>query len=106
MLTVSSRTKKGLEEFWSTLQKHREVTNISAKRSDQRVKWVWAHVEDGLRELILEDPRMKLIISNLIKRVHLGQLNPGTAADKILENVRHMYNSGSSNDNSSSSNYS
>lgn len=89
MLQVSAKTKAGIDKFWATIEAFRKDTSdqYNIKRSDQRVIWAWAHVQDGLRELILEDPRMKATTEQLITKVRLGEITPGAAADKILYTV-------------------
>ncbi|ODN03926.1 Methylmalonic aciduria type A protein, mitochondrial [Orchesella cincta] len=89
VMQVSSRAKMGIDKFWNTIQDFRTATDehFLSRRAEQRVIWVWTHVHDGLREMILEDPRIKNQTDKLIEQVRLGKENPGTAADKILDSV-------------------
>ncbi|CAL8115266.1 unnamed protein product [Orchesella dallaii] len=89
VMQVSAKTKTGIDKFWNTIEDFRKATEeqFLSRRANQRVIWVWTHVHDGLREMILEDPRIKHQTDKLIEQVRLGTVNPGTASDKILDSV-------------------
>jgi len=89
VLKVSAKTQNGLDKFWKTIEDYRTATasQFLSKRANQRVIWAWTHVQDGLREMILEQPQMRATTEKLIEKVRLGEIAPGTAADRIIDTV-------------------
>jgi len=87
---VSSKTKDGLDKFWEQVNLFKKLTaeNFSEKRGRQRIVWMWAHLEEGLKNVLLHDTRLKSMTDSLQTQVRGGQVNPGTASDKILANLK------------------
>ena len=54
-------------------------------RRDQRVRWMWATVEHGLRSAVRRHPRIAEIIAELEKAVGDGRTTPTEAATTIFD---------------------
>jgi LAO/AO transport system kinase len=86
--TISGLQNEGLEELWSAIKRHREITQTSgafdAKRRDQAVAWMRALIEDRLRGVIRDNTAIKPRLDTLEAEVRAGKTLPAIAADEIL----------------------
>lgn len=62
------------------------------KRGEQRTVWMWTHLQEEMRSMLLEDPRLQKIISSLLRQVSEGSVTPGAASDKIIASLRKLVN--------------
>jgi putative protein kinase ArgK-like GTPase of G3E family len=90
VISISAKTKEGLDTFWKEISNYKKATEgqFLTKRAEQRVVWTWTHVQDGLREMLMENSELKKVTDHLIKNVKKGTANPGTAADEILDSFK------------------
>ncbi|MEJ2124225.1 MAG: methylmalonyl Co-A mutase-associated GTPase MeaB [Alphaproteobacteria bacterium] len=88
VLTVSGLRNSGLEELWTAVGRHREAAMASGafadKRRQQSVVWMQALIEDRLRSLIHDDPKVVRQLVELQTEVKEGRLLPALAADAVL----------------------
>lgn len=89
VVTCSARTGDGLEEIWALVEDQRRALLVSGElrelRRDQRVRWMWATVEHGLRSAVRRHPRIAEIIAELEKAVGDGRTTPTEAATTIFD---------------------
>jgi LAO/AO transport system kinase len=89
VLTCSAVTKDGIEEIWQTIIDHKEKLEISGelmeKRRKQALDWLWALVEEGLRERFYRNPDVERSLSEIVKAVENGETAPTAAAHRLLD---------------------
>lgn len=89
VLTCSAVTKDGIEEIWQTIIDHKEKLEISGelmeKRRKQALDWLWALVEEGLRERFYRNPDVERSLSEIVKAVENGETAPMAAAHRLLD---------------------
>lgn len=89
VLTMSGLEGLGLEEFWDTVCKHREVLESAAmfeeNRRRQQVDWTWTMVNDQLLRRLSSNPQVREIRSKVEQQVRDGSLTAALAAAEILD---------------------
>lgn len=89
VLTMSGLEGMGLEEFWTTVCKHREVLEAAGmfeeNRRRQQVDWTWTMVNDQLLRRLSSNPRVKDVKSKVEQQVRDGSLTAALAAAEILD---------------------
>jgi LAO/AO transport system kinase len=84
VVLCSAATGAGLEDVWSTVERHRETLveagELDRLRADQAVDWLWADVGDRLLSAARRHPDA----AALVEEVRAGRLPPSTAAAKLL----------------------
>ena len=89
VLTCSAVTMDGIEEIWQTIIDHKEKFEISGelmeKRRKQALDWLWALVEEGLRERFYRNPDVEKSLSEIVKAVENGETAPTAAAHRLLD---------------------
>jgi LAO/AO transport system kinase len=71
-----------VEEHRATLDAAGELTR---RRADQQVQWMWAMVRDRLMDRLRSDPGVREALPGLEHDVRAGGLTPTLAAEQILE---------------------
>jgi LAO/AO transport system kinase len=88
VLTCSALTMDGIEEIWQTILSHRKKLEKSGelpeKRRKQTLDWMWALVEEGLRDRFYRDPKVEKSLPQIIKAVEEGKTAPTVAAHELL----------------------
>ena len=88
VMTCSALTLDGIGEIWETVLKHRErltgTGELQENRKKQAVDWMWALVEDGLKERFHHHPEVKTRLPRLIRAVESGETAPALAASELL----------------------
>jgi LAO/AO transport system kinase len=88
VLTASGLKNEGLDEVWATIEKRLKAAEASGefagRRARQGVSWMWALIEDGLKEALVADPAVKKRLKALEKSVAEGRETPTAAANEIL----------------------
>ena len=88
-LCVSALTGDGLAELWQATEEHREALRASGelerRRSAQQRRWMWARVEEGLRERLDADAEVQALARELEVEVEAGSLLASHAARRLLE---------------------
>jgi LAO/AO transport system kinase len=86
VLTFSALTGDGIAQLWNAVLTHRErlsPTGIAAKRRAQRVRAMWALIDERMRERLRTDAKLKAKLPALEAGVAAGKIPPAQAADEI-----------------------
>jgi len=88
VLACSALSGQGLEEvwdtmydFWKSLEENGELTK---RRQQQRVDWMWRLVNDELDHRLHDSPTLTQVLPSITQQVKEGTLAPGPAAEAIL----------------------
>lgn len=89
VLTCSAVTLDGIEDIWQTILEHRKklerAGELSKKRRQQALDWLWALVEEGLRERFYRNPAVEKSLPDIIQAVAEGETAPTVAAHRLLD---------------------
>jgi LAO/AO transport system kinase len=89
VVCVSALEGTGLDELWSSVQAHRAVLDdhgeLAAKRQRQRLRWMWAMVEEQLLASLRGHAEVSARLPALERDVLDGRVTPTLAARSILE---------------------
>ncbi|MGF0310070.1 methylmalonyl Co-A mutase-associated GTPase MeaB [Rhodococcus sp. IEGM1428] len=89
VLTMSAIEGTGLDEYWDTVLRHRQVLSdageFAEKRRKQQVDWTWTMVNDQLLRRLAQNPSVKAIRSDVEARVRDGSLTAALAAQELLD---------------------
>ena len=87
VLLVSGLVGQGLAELWSAVLAHRERLEgagvLAQKRSEQNKRWMWAMVEERLRERMATSPALRGRLPDLEAGVADGTISPAAGADEL-----------------------
>ena len=87
VITVSGRDNLDLDRLWGHVERHREVMTGSgereARRSQQRVEWMWAMLEERLLGTLKRHPQARARLPELEAEVRAGRLAPHAAVGEI-----------------------
>ena len=88
VMLISGLANQGLAEMWGEIARHRAVLTASgelaAKRERQRIKWMWALLEEGLLRRVLGNAEVKARLAAIEREVARGALAPEAAAERIM----------------------
>ena len=88
VLTCSAITMDGIDEIWVTILEHRkklqESGGFAEKRRKQALDWMWALVEEGLRDRFYKNPDVEDALAQIVQAVETGKTAPTIAAHKLL----------------------
>lgn len=88
VLTCSSVEMTGIDVIWRTVLDHHEkftaTGELKAVRKKQAVDWMWALVNEGLKERFYQNPDVKKILPKIIKEVERGTIASTIAANRLL----------------------
>ena len=88
VLTCSAFENKGLDKVWETILTHRQTLQksgeLDAKRRRQAVDWMWALVEEGLKERLRSHPAVQSNLPGIETAVAQGEMEAVLAAQKVL----------------------
>ena len=89
VLTCSAVTMEGIEDIWQTILDHKKKLETSGelreKRKRQALDWLWALVEEGLRERFYSNPDVEKSLSEIVKAVEKGETAPTAATQRWLD---------------------
>ena len=89
VLTCSAVTMDGIDDIWQTILDHKKKLEISGeldeKRRKQALDWLWALVEEGLRERFYRNPDVEKSLPKIVKAVEKGETAPTAAAHRLLD---------------------
>ncbi len=88
VLTCSAMEKSGIAEIWRTVLAHKSALEksgeFSEKRKQQALDWMWALIEEGLKDRFYKNPEVITALPALKGAVINGSLAPAAAADELL----------------------
>jgi LAO/AO transport system kinase len=88
VMTCSALTLTGVDEIWETVLSHRTVHEktgeLQANRKKQAVDWMWALVEDGLKDRFFRLQEVKQRLDAVTRSVERGETVPTVAANGLL----------------------
>jgi LAO/AO transport system kinase len=88
VLTCSALDGTGLDEVWAALQERRlglvESGVLAARRREQRVRWMWAIVEQRVRAALETHEGVHGLLADVTRSVADGSLPPSVAAERLL----------------------
>lgn len=88
VLTCSALKMTGIDLIWDTVLDHRDkleaTGEFAEKRRKQAVNWMWALVEDGLRERFNRHAEVRKILPEITREVVNGETAPTIAAYRLL----------------------
>lgn len=91
-MTCSALTGEGVDRIWTQAEAFREALTAAglweARRKEQRVRWMWRALEDGVREAVHLDPGVKAKLRALEPEVRAGVRTPDEAAAILLAAFR------------------
>ncbi|WP_182866555.1 methylmalonyl Co-A mutase-associated GTPase MeaB [Stieleria mannarensis] len=89
VLTCSALHHQRVDEVWQSIEDRYTAMKadgeLVAKRRRQQVRWLWAIIEDRMKQALREHPGVRRIRDSLEADVLDGNLPPEAAASKILE---------------------
>ncbi len=88
VIGVSALKKEGMVEFWTEIERYREITTqtgeFESKRKKQALDWMWSMIESGLHQFFRSHPQVHAALPKLSTQVAEGVTTPGTAAQQLL----------------------
>jgi LAO/AO transport system kinase len=89
VITVSAKENRDLDRLWGEVERHREIMTETgereARRSEQRVGWMWSMLEERLLGALKKHPEASARLPELEAEVRAGRLAPQTAVDEVSE---------------------
>lgn len=87
VLLVSALAESGLDRLWDGVLAHRRILEdageLAAKRRRQDAKWMWALIEERMREKLLTDPRLRERLPAIEAAVRDATMSPAAGADEV-----------------------
>ncbi len=88
VMAVSAIEGTGLDQVWGQIQAYFQVLadsgELAGQRADQQVRWMWAMVEDRLRDRLQSSSAVADLAAQMEQQVAAGQVAPAAAADQLL----------------------
>lgn len=89
VLQLSALHGKGLEAFWSTVERFRDLQTrngqMALRRQRQSQAWMWALIEHGLRVRFRAHPEVRALLPTLGTEVREGVVPASVAARRLLD---------------------
>jgi LAO/AO transport system kinase len=87
-MTCSAVTGDDVAEVWSAAQRYRDALTTAGlwqdRRREQRVRWMWRALEDGVRDAVHGDAQVRAMLQALEPEVRAGVRTPDEAAALLL----------------------
>jgi LAO/AO transport system kinase len=88
VVTYSALTGDGIAGLWAQVVAHRDrltaSAELTARRREQQVKWMWTMLDDFWRTRIASDAKLKATLPQIEAAVAAGQLSPARAVDELV----------------------
>jgi LAO/AO transport system kinase len=88
VLTVSGLEARGMDRVWAVVQQHRAgmeaAGELQRKRQEQRQRWFWSVLEDGLKQRFLDRADVRGELPATEAAVASARLTPTEAARRLL----------------------
>ncbi len=89
VITYSALTGNGIPQVWAKVLEHREKMTASGelteRRREQQVKWMWTMLEERLTARLRSDPAVRSKLRQAEAAVAAGTLAPTLAVEQIAE---------------------
>jgi LAO/AO transport system kinase len=89
VLTCSALHQQGVDAVWGAIERrHVRLASSDAlaeRRRRQNLRWLWALVEDRLRQAVFTHPAVRAVREDLERDVLAGTTPPAVAARRVLE---------------------
>ncbi|MEJ2434223.1 MAG: methylmalonyl Co-A mutase-associated GTPase MeaB [Pseudolabrys sp.] len=89
VVTYSALTGNGIAELWAPVVEHKEKMTASgeltARRREQQVKWMWTMLEERLTARLRSDPTVRAKVKQAESAVAAGKLAPTLAVEEIAQ---------------------
>jgi len=87
VVTFSALTGNGVPELWKQVEAHRAAMmksgELTARRREQQVKWMWSMLEERLTARLRSDPAVRAKLKAVEAAVAEGKLAPTLAVEQI-----------------------
>jgi LAO/AO transport system kinase len=91
VLTCSALNDDGVEQVWEQVCAHRTALestgDLTAKRADQEVSWMWSTVQDRVLHRLRHDPGTRETVTDLERALHQGDTTATRAAQVLLDEL-------------------
>jgi LAO/AO transport system kinase len=88
VLTCSARDQLGLDDVWAQVTAHHahldRTGQLTRRRREQQVGWMWSTVDDRLRSAVRAHPRVQELAARFTEELAAGRTTPTQAALQIL----------------------
>ena len=89
VVTFSALTGAGIGDLWAKVLEHKEKMTasgeLSARRREQQVKWMWSMLEERLTARLRSDPTVRAKLKQAETAVAAGKLAPMLAVEEIAQ---------------------
>ena len=65
-------------------RRYLESGALENKRREQALDWLWALLEEGLKDRFFNNPKIAARLPRIVRRVEYGEIAPTAAADELL----------------------
>ena len=91
VLTFSGLEDTGVDALWDQVLLYQSRMTASGewqqRREQQRVGWMWSMFDTRLRSALQDRPELQALAQQLEAAVRSGQIQPGSAADRLFEGL-------------------
>ncbi len=88
VVTCSAMARTGLDTIWHLVREHRDkfeaTGELQTRRKEQNVQWMWAMIEEGLKERFHNHPEVKKYLPDTTRQVRRGEMAPTLAVRELL----------------------
>jgi LAO/AO transport system kinase len=89
VMQLSALKATGLDEFWASVQRFRELQTdngrLAARRQAQDQAWMWERIDAGLKQAFRQHPQVRAALPQLTEDVHAGRVAASVAARRLLD---------------------
>jgi LAO/AO transport system kinase len=88
VLQLSALTGEGVDRFWQTVTRFRELQErsgrLAARRRHQSLAWMWERIQSRLHQAYHQHPGVQALLPQLTQEVEQGRIAASTAARQLL----------------------
>lgn len=88
VLSVSAMEGRGIDEVWRIVLDHRkrldDAGDLERKRAEQRHRWFWSLIEEGLKSRFVERTDVAAAIAEAERAIESHAITPTAAARRVL----------------------
>ena len=91
---VSSLTKEGIEDLWSTISSFHHFTlesgQFMSRRKEQQRAWLHTHLQEAIMKAFTGTQGLDRVLLEAEKSVMNGVTSPGAACDQVMQKYREI----------------